>query len=262
MRFFADKILSFKKTGVLLPCLDRIIFAQKKGAEVIYKEERIPEGTINPHPFGPNITSSAYLEAIETLRRKDGLEGRVIMLLPEGSTFITVAELARVPEDPEERRQMVLFYMKKRFQGKGEITVAEQPLSPTRVLVAVTTREAISSFVDPVKANGIKVVSIKPSSISALNYLLHRESKGDFIFILFLRKRTVFLGVKGGNLEIYRALREPFTEDEFYEELLIIEKYLGNGLKLYGCGKGELSHESIDMLGEDCFELMIRGELL
>lgn len=262
MSLLRDRIPFLRKAGVLLPCSDRIIFAQRKGKEILLREEKFPEGTINPHPFGPNITSSAYLEAIETLRSRDGLEGKVVLLLPEGSTFITVVDLAKVPQDPEERRQMVLFYMRKRFQGKGEITVAEHTISSTKVLVAVTTQETISSFAGPVESSGVKVVSIKPSSISALNYILRTQSENNFIFILFLNKRFIFLGVKEGNPEIYRTLREPFTEEEFQEELAIIEKYLGNGLKLYGCGKNKVSREKVEWRGENCFEFMIKGELL
>lgn len=262
MSLLRDRIPFLRKTGVLLPCSDRIIFAQRRGKEILLREEKVPEGTINPNPFGPNITSSAYLEAIEALHSREGLEGKVVLLLPEGATFITVVDLARVPEDPEERRQMVLFYMRKRFQGKGEIMVAEHSISPTRVLVAVTTQEVISSFAGPLESSGVKVASIKPSSISALNYMLNHRPAKDFIFILFLNKRIVFLGVRGGELEIYRTLREPYTDEEFREELLIIEKYLGNGLKLYGCGKNSISQEGIESIGESCFEIMIKGELL
>ncbi|MCD6454051.1 MAG: hypothetical protein J7L62_01980 [Candidatus Aminicenantes bacterium] len=250
-----------RKTTVIIPCQDRVVAATRRGRNILRKEIPLAPDTIKPEPFSRNILSPAYDEAIKTLKNNGMSEGRITLVLPDGAYFLTFLELADLPADPIERKQMVLFYMKKRFQSKGEILVAEQPLSEGKILVAVASRENIDSYLKPFRNLRLKVSSVKPAVVSALNFFLSKYGYDFFIFVIFFEKRIVFLGIKDGYPVIYRALREPHTRYEFEEELSLVTKFLGGEPQTYGCGVAPYDFKG-EIIDEDCIELIINGELL
>ncbi len=251
----------FKKNKIVLIEEDVIYFARKKGKNIIVENEKLSEGTIDPNPFKENVFGEELKEKLKELKSKTGIEGKVDLLLPGGASFITVIDLPELPEDSQERRRMVSFYMEKRFPRKGELFIAENKIGQRKVLVAVASKEALNSYTAPVKSSGLKPVSVKPSSISALNYLLERETNASFILIFFLLRRIIFIGVKDGNPVVYRTLRSPYTEEEASEELRIVKKFMGNKVKLFGCGENIPEWEGLEKSEKDCFSMMIEGEL-
>ncbi len=218
--------LNFSKTkGVLELSPSYAVFIERKGKEIRFR--KIDYGKlIEPNPFKSNLLDEASLaEKISFLRGKS-----LTVLLPDGVAVITYIELPELPEDEEEERELVNFYVRKRYPFIDRLKVAYQTMSPKdkRVLVGVMSEEVLNSYLRFFADLEVKPVSIQISSISALNFLLSAEAQHEreFLYLDASPDRVVLLYVKDGKLEVYRLVRDFTEEGRIETELESIFKFV------------------------------------
>ncbi len=252
MRFFSGK-------SVILLGKDFVATGKKRGKNLMLKRIEIPV-VQELSPFSTVINRDAFLQAWDELTKEISPGGNLVLLLPENSFMVTFLTLQQTPESTSERERMVYFYMKKRYQGRGEVAVASFYQGKGKFLVATTAKRTIEGFKDVFSRVKLKLKSIKPASISAFNYLFSLKGGGDFTFMIFLDGFAVFMGVKEGCLEVYRRLRPPFSQEEIREELRAIDAFLGMGTPKVSC-QGFPELEGVEVLPHPCWKLPLLGEL-
>jgi hypothetical protein len=138
--------------------------------------------------------------------------------------------LPELPEDEEEEKELVYFYVRKRYPFAGRLKVAYQILSSKekRVLAGVMSEDVFNSYLKLFTDLEVKPVSIQISSISALNFLLNHEAEHakEFLFLDVTPDKTVLLYVNHGKLEVYRLVRDFREEGKIEAELESIFKFV------------------------------------
>ncbi len=248
-----------KKT-VIMVGREFLVAGKKRGKELLVKRVEAPI-IREVSPFSTTLDMEAFSQAWAQVERELSPAGRIILLLPENSFMITFLSLQQIPESTAEREKMVHFYMKKRFQGKGEISVASFYQGNGKFLVATTGKKALENFKQAFSGKKLKLKSIKPSSISALNYVLAKKGGGNFTFIFFLDGFAVLMGVKDGCLRVYRRVRPPFSEEDLTSELASIDSFLGFEAEKIYC-EGEIQVSGGENFSEPCWRLPVLGELI
>ncbi len=248
----------FKGRTFLFLGKESLVVGRKKGKG---KEvRRYPVSVFSEvSPFHLGFKPQQLKEILGEVEKEMGPLGRVGLLLPENSFFINFVNLPQVPDSTLERRRILYFYMKKRFQGKGEVVVAYHYLEDGRFVVATMGRDGLDALRGFFQKNRVKLSSIKPGSISALNYFLSHEAPDNFSFIFPVDGFVVVMGGRH-RLEVYRRIRPPYDREEVLQELKGIDQFLGVNTRKISC-KDSLSLEGIGEMDQPCWRLPVLGEM-
>ncbi len=248
----------FRGRTVLFLGKENLVAGKKKGKR---KEiRRYPVSLFSEvSPFRLEFNPQQLKEILKEVERQMGPLRRVALLLPENSFFINFINLPQIPDSTLERQRMLYFYMKKRFQGRGEVAVAYHHHGEGRFVVATTGRDGLDALKEFFQENRVKLSSIKPASISALNYFLSHEAPENFSFIFPVDGFVVVMGGRG-KLEVYRRIRPPYGEEEVLQELESIDRFLGVNTQKISC-KDSLALEEVQEMDQPCWKLPVLGEM-
>jgi len=211
-------------------------------------------------PFKMELREEDLEGALGSAEKEVGPLRRVKLLLPENSFLINFVELPQVPDSTYERQKMLHFYMSKRLHWEGDVAVTYHHLGEGKFLVATMALSNLLRLKEFFEKRRVKLRSVKPASISALNYFLGRGDVEAFSFVFPVDGFAVIMGGRGGRLEVYRRIRPPFEEKELLEELELIDRFLQVETDKFLC-RDSLDLSGFQILEEPCWKLPVLGEI-
>jgi Tfp pilus assembly PilM family ATPase len=202
--------LSFMLTGRSLSCLRSGGRERRAEGQAILA---LKPGTLEPSFERPNIKNSAELgEKIrEALRRTRPPVREAALLVPEACQKGFIFSFENFPASPGERRELLLWRLKKQMPSLPEDARLDFDLSgngsPQRVFVSVVRSAVVREYEGVFAAAGLKIRRVSLPILGLFN-LLDRGKESDVLLANIEEEAVSLLAVLDGEAVLYRF--KPF----------------------------------------------------
>jgi hypothetical protein len=131
----------------------------------------LPPGAVAPSAVRPNLADPATLTASlrHLLETCAGIGAEVALLLPDLTARVSVLDFDRLPPRRDEHAALARFRLRKSLPfAEDQAVVSTQPLSSTRLLVAVADRARLDEYENCLEAAGAHAATVLPSGLACL----------------------------------------------------------------------------------------------